>query len=106
MLLGVFVCRVHRLRQKSEREAMFQQIIPLVSFSIVFQLLSWFGFANDIYRAVTQKEQKQLWYIHAVASPICDLVAGIAATIYGVVLFKITNEHNYKWLKLQTQIKR
>ena len=88
----------HRLHQESVHKAILKQIIPLVIFSIMFQALSWFGLVNDIYRAVTQKEQKQLWYIHAVASPTGDLVAGIAATVYGAVLFKMTNEHNYKHL--------
>ena len=56
LLLAVFFCHLHRLHQESEREAMLLQIIPLVIYSIVFQVLSWFGFVNDIYRAATQKE--------------------------------------------------
>ena len=98
LLLAIFFYRIRRLHQESVHKAILKQIIPLVIFSIMFQALSWFGLVNDIYRAVTQKEQKQLWYFHAVASPTWDLVAGIAATVYGAVLFKMTNEHNYKHL--------
>lgn len=104
VIIVIFFGRLRRYVQQSQCKTILQQTIPLVVFSITFQVFSWLGFVNNIYRAVAQKEQKQLWYFHAIVSPAWDLFVGIAATTYTAVLMK-TTKRNYTRLAVSDQQK-
>ena len=105
VLIVIFFGRLSRYVQTSQCKTILQQTMPLVVFSITFQVFSWLGFVNNIYRAVAQKEQKELWYFHAVVSPAWDLFVGIAATTYTAVLMKTTKRNHYTRLVVNDQHK-
>lgn len=106
VLIVIFFGRlIRRYVQTSQCKAILQQTIALVVFSITYQVFSWLGFVNNIYRAAAQKEQKELWYFHAVVSPAWDLFVGIGATTYTAVLMKTTKRNHYTRFAVNDQDK-
>lgn len=62
-----------------------KQVLPILAYPIIFQVLSWFSLADRLYSLLSSESNIPLFVIHSIGSPSWGFFAAVTFAIYFVV---------------------
>ena len=91
----VTICKkVYHFKKSGETPTGYKntlkQVLPILAYPIIFQILSWFALANRVSGLLSSSVFHPLLIIHSIGSPSWGLLAAIASLIYFAVWKKKT----------------